>query len=326
LKISFATLPGNLRTDNGYGYAGWNMIKSLQELGHEVPYSNPSAPVQVYFSQPTWYQFYKGQYKIGYTPWESSALPDGWLEPMNDLDELWTPSDQCKTWFTNAGVEVPIHVYPHGINHIFAPKLRKRRDKLRFLHIGEPAPRKGGQLAFDAFREAFGDRDDVHLTLKCYMRDNTIRNFSPWGELMGTPDELNNVSVDDRMLETEELVQLYHDHDVLVYPSWGEGFGLIPLEAAATGMTVLSTAPWAQYKRYIKEIPSREADSPWPHIHPGKMYEPLKEPLVDLLLDTYDNFDQYNIDSHYNSALIHEEYDWLRVTEDAFAHIVKKFS
>jgi glycosyltransferase involved in cell wall biosynthesis len=49
----------------------------------------------------------------------------------------------------------------------------------------------------------------------------------------------------------EELVNLYHRHHVLIYPTWGEGFGFIPAQALASGMPVITTYPWAEYKEFI---------------------------------------------------------------------------
>lgn len=325
MKISFSTIPGNLRTDTGYGFAAYNMIRSLQALGHEVPFMDKSAAVQIHFSQPTWYNFQPHQYKIGYTPWESSALPEGWLEEFNKLDELWTTSEQCKVWYEEAGVEVPVHVYLHGVNGAFTPRKRTPRRKIRFLHIGEPAPRKAGQLVVDSFVKEFAGHDDVHLTVKCFSKMNTTRFYGPDGMIMGPPDSHPHITLDMRSLSTEELVQLYHSHDVLVYPSWGEGFGLIPLEALATGMPTICTEAWAPYKEFILPLESRLADSPWPLIHTGKMFEPSEPHLRSLMREVYSNYDKYSDQFYSQVPEVNAKFDWLKLTENAFKHVAKKF-
>lgn len=324
MEISFSTIPGNLRLDTGYGYAGYNMIKSLQALGHTVPFDSPRSQVQLHFSQPDWYRFHKGQYMIGYTPWESSVVPDKWVPRMNACDEIWTPAPICAEWFKANGVERDIHIYPHGINPFFAPRPRQVRNKLKFLHVGEPAPRKGGQLALDAFRAAFGDKDDVQLTLKCFLQNNT-RAYAG-GMIIGGPDIYNNVKLDVGSVSTEELVRLYHSHHALVYPSWGEGFGLIPLEAMATGMPAVVTKGWAIYEDYALGIESKIDASPWPMIHPGNMFKPSFESLVEWYRMVYNDYERYAVNAYVQSHEIHKEYDWLTLTENAFDHIVKKFS
>lgn len=324
MKISFYTIPGNLRKDTGYGYAGYNMISSLQKLGHTVPYDDKRAQVQICFSQPNWYKFHDGQYRIGYTPWESTEIPDSWRPKITDVDELWTPSEWIADVYRDLGVSSDVHVYRHGINPVFKPKLRTPRQKLRFLHVGEPAPRKGGQFALDAFRAAFGNKDDVHLTIKAFL-ENRTRAYEG-GMIIGAADTFNNVSIEVGSVSTEELVGVYHRHDVLVYPSWGEGFGLIPLEAMATGMPAIVTQGWATYEKHVLPLKSKLGISPWQHMHPGKMWEPDFDDLVDWYRDVYDSFAGYADSAFESASVIHREYDWQRLTRNAFDHIVQKFA
>ena len=325
MKISYSTLPGNLQLSNGYGYAGYHVVTSLQKLGHEVPFKDSTAPVQIHFSQPVWYDFHPGQYKIGYTPWESSELPLGWLEEFNALDELWTPSPLIARWYREAGVEVPVKVYQHGVDPIWSAKRRKRGDKLKFLHLGEPAPRKGGQMAYEAFLDVFGKRDDVHLTIKAFGR-NTIRAKG----LERSPQNAHkNVSLITREYTEQELVFLHHNHDVLVYPGWGEGFGLIPLQAMATGMPTICTGAWAPYSDYLLPeltLSSRLADSPWPQVHQGKMFEPSYDDLVNAYQILDQDFDHFAGRALRRSFDVRADYDWLKLTKDAFADVVEKFS
>ena len=36
-----------------------------------------------------------------------------------------------------------------------------------------------------------------------------------------------------------------------MYPTWGEGFGFIPLQGLASGMPVISTYDWSHYVDYM---------------------------------------------------------------------------
>lgn len=329
MKISFYTVKSNLKTDNGYGYAGSNVRNSLERLGHSVAFHDPAAKIQIDFCQPDLYNHFDHQYKIGYTPWESSQLPEGWLEKLNSVDEVWTTSQKCKEWYLKAKVKKPIHVFEHGIEEIWSPKLRKPKKKLKFLHVGEPAPRKGGQAAFEAFLLAFGNSEDVHLTIKANGH-STIRayalHFHRGGprSILGLPHQVyKNISLQDAKLSLEELVELYHEHDVLVYPSWGEGFGLIPLQALATGMPTICTGEWAPYERFLGglSLNSKKRQSKWPDMHPGNMYEPDLYHLVELYkmcLKDYDSLSQTFFD---NADKVHSEYNWDKLTENAFKHL-----
>ena len=330
MNISFYTVESNRRTDNGYGYAGQHIRQSLESLGHSVSFHDETAPIQIDFCQPPLYSHFANQYKIGDTPWESTVLPDDWWDGISKVDELWTTSEKNAQWFEDAGVTKPLKVYKHGIESMWTPKHRKPGSKLKFLHVGEPAGRKGGQTAVDAFVEAFGNREDVHLTIKANGH-STVRVFASRvnrggpRNILGLPHQVTkNISLIEDSLSIDELVALYHSHDVLVYPSWGEGFGLIPLQGLATGMPTICTASWAPYANHLHELAldSQEWDSPWPSIHPGKMSQPDYGHLVELFKYTFDNYSALS-DKFYNSAnSVHEEYNWTTLTKNAFSHLI----
>lgn len=329
MKVSFYTVESNLRIDNGYGYAGDRIRDSLNQLGHSVDFHDPSADVQMNFCQPPLYSKQPAKYNIGYTPWESTSLPEDWMAGFDAVDEVWTTSPWCKEQYQRLGVTKPLHVFEHGIDSIWSPHKRNPHRKIRFLHVGEPAPRKGGQMAMEAFVAAFGCQDDVSLTIKANGH-SAIRVYasnvrrSRVRSILGLPHEVyRNITVIDHSLSTEDLVQLYHEHDVLVYPSWGEGFGLIPLQGLATGMPTICTGAWAPYARHLQNLSldSREYESPWPDIHPGNMYEPSFDHLVELYKMSYHRYDEL-ADKFYTAAPnVHSDYNWNSLTKNAFNHL-----
>jgi glycosyltransferase involved in cell wall biosynthesis len=326
MKISFHTAKDNLDTTRGYGTAGFRMVTSLQELGHEVPFDDASAPVQISWNPPHWYKFNEGQYRIGYTPWESTELPDGWLKAMNNCDEVWATSEWVANVYEMAGVNKPIHVYEHGLDKRWKPQRRTAGEVTKFLHVGEPALRKGGQMTVDAFRAVFGDREDVHLTIKAY-HQHFLRVWKD-GELT-TPDKAyNNVTIITEQMHFDELLNLYYEHDVLVYPSYGEGFGFIPLQALGSGMPVISTWEWAPYKDRLPE--SLKLNGEWNRsiwaLHPGDVLYPDYDDLK-MLMDRFMIYkEHYQNDAFESAEFIHFDYDWVNKTERAFRHIVDMFT
>lgn len=329
MEISFSTPVINLSSKNGYGYAGQNIVKSLNNLGYDVPFQKSKAPVQINFSQPTFFKLHRNQYQVAYTPWESTVIPDEWREGLEACDEIWTTSDWCKEVFENNGYK-NVKVYPHGIDPMWTPLKRKSDGVIKFLHIGEPAPRKAGQTVVDAFVELFGDDPRYSLTLKVF-KHNTTRVFNNFIDrnIIGTPEQMyNNIHIIDKVYSDEELVQLYHEHDVLIYPSFGEGFGLIPLQALATGMPTICTEAWAHYKKFLGPLAlkSEIIDSPWPYPHAGKVYEPNYRHLLEVMKDVVENFKAYSGYYYAQSTKIHEEYNWDQLTKIAFDDLYKKFS
>jgi glycosyltransferase involved in cell wall biosynthesis len=325
MKISYYTVSSNLDRTRGYGNAGFQVVTSLQQLGHEVPFDDSEAPVQICFCQPQDYKFNPGQYKIGYTPWESTELPDGWLEAFNACDEVWATSDWTAEVYRNAGVTVPVKTYEHGLDPRWEPRKRVSNGKINFLHVGEPALRKGGQMAIDAFRAVFGDRDDVHLTVKAYYS----HYLQVWknGKVVNPEKVYNNVTILTENMHFSELQELYYSHDVLIYPSYGEGFGFIPLQALGTGMPVVCTDAWAPYDKYLGplKVRGRWDRSIW-SLHPGDVYYPDYDELKQSLAFAAHDFDFMSGYYYAQARDVHKAYNWLELTEKAFAPLVSMFT
>lgn len=321
------THAGGLDTAQGYGVAGEQIVSALQRLGHTTPFNRAESPIGFNFTQPYYFAVSYNQYKIGYTPWESTQLHDGWLDSMNMMDEIWTTSDWCAKYFALAGVKPPIYVYEHGIDHKWSNFRRKPGKVLKFLHHGEPATRKCGPLVFQAFTELFGNDERYSLTIKSNGM-STIR-AKRLDNTIARPEEVyKNVRVVPEMLELEQLISLYHMHDVLVYPSFGEGFGLIPLQGMATGMPVILNPTWAPYRDFSVGLDVEDSlvDSPWPNLHPGKMLEPSLDSIKEQMLCVAIDFERYSDEAYETSPAIHEAYDWTDLTRIAFAHVSEKVS
>jgi hypothetical protein len=318
-----------MKNNNGYGHAGTKIVDSLKELGHETLFQYSKAPVQLNFSQPDYFKLHRNQYQISYTPWESTIIPERWRSSLSLVDEIWTTSDWCANVFQDNGYK-DVRVFPHGIDPIWSPRRRRESDVIKFLHVGEPAPRKAGQMVVDAFTKLFGNDRRYSLTLKAY-NHNTTRIYNNYIDknIIGLPNDIyNNIKIITDNLDVSQLVKLYHDHDVLIYPSYGEGFGFIPLQALATGMPTICTDGWAHYDKYLGplKLKSELIDSPWPFPHEGKVFEPNYEHLLELMRDIAFNFNAYSGYYYAQSTKIHEEYNWLQLTNNSFEHIFKKFN
>lgn len=320
MRISYYTVDGNLDRTNGYGTAGFQLIRALQKAGHEVPFDDEEAPIQISFCQPTHYKFHDGQYKIGYTPWESTELPHGWLERMNDCDEIWATSDWVHDVYKKAGVTVPIQIVPHGLDKKWSPVDRMgRTGAIQYFHHGEPALRKGGQLTLDAFRAAFGDREDVHLTFKA----NSQHYLRAWHDGAFSLPQYNNVSIITKLMFEDELVDLYNSMDVMVYPSYGEGFGLIPLQALGTGMPVIGTAEWAPYRHFMDlKVLARQDRSVWP-VHPGNVYYPDFQDLKLMMKVFFEEHTHWTSLAYQRAATIHSVFDWDGIAKNISNHLEK---
>jgi glycosyltransferase involved in cell wall biosynthesis len=333
MDISYFTVRAGLNPAVGFGYAGQHIVDSLHKLGHKVYYSNPKAQLQINFTQPQHFKMHKNQYQIGYTPWESTSMRPDWVEKFNLCDEVWATSEWVANVFKDCGITKPIFVYPHGIEDIWTPKKRvlKEGQVLKFLHVGEPAPRKDGQLVVDTFIKLFGNNPDYQLTIKAH-HNNTTRVYNSRNELVSPDKEYKNIKIITEELDVDALVSLFHNHHVLVYPTWGEGFGFIPLQALATGMPVITTYDWAQYKKYLGplKLKSKLTDEGLPKSvgdeYIGKMYKPNAQHLEDQMVEAALNYKAYAGYYFAQSTKIHEEYNWIELTKNAFKHLEEKFN
>lgn len=333
MNISYYTIRAGLNPAVGFGYAGKNIVSSLQNLGYSVKYADPSANVQINFTQPHHFKFHKNQYQIAYTPWESTSMRKDWVDTFNQCDEVWATSDWNAQVFKDNGVTKPIYVYPHGIESFWKPKKRihKEGKPFKFLHIGEPSPRKDGQMTVEVFAKLFGNNPDYQLTVKAH-KMSTIRLYDKNGQLVNPDAMYSNIKIILDEYEENELVNLYHQHHVLLYPTWGEGFGFIPLQGLATGMPVITTYDWAHYKKYIGplKLKSKLTDETLPKAvgdpHVGKMFKPDIKDLEDKMLDAVVNFKAYSGYYFAQSTKIHNEYNWENLTNKAFSRLEEKFS
>jgi glycosyltransferase involved in cell wall biosynthesis len=233
---------------------------------------------------------------------------------MNQCDEIWTPSPLIAEWYKRfAGIDVPVHVYEHGIEADWSPVKREPADYIKFLHVGAEATRKGGWDTVRLFRRAFnGYRDDVKLTLKMI--------HSSWAKV----PSLGKVQYLNGRMSKAQMLHLYQHHDVFVYPSWGEGFGLTPFQAMATGMPTILPPAWAPYKRFTDPKLSVRVDfvrSPWQDIHPGKMLRPNSDDIIEAMRYAADNYEQARDFACSNAFEIHKEYNWNDLTRKAFSDL-----
>ena len=327
MKVSFTGAPEYMDRNVGYGEASWHIFEEFKKQGIEPVIGDPASKISIAFIQPNFYKFGKHQYKIGYTPWESTWVPDNWKKNLaNGIDEMWTTSEWCAEVFKQY-TDKPVFVYEHGIEDDWIPKKRKLDPSrpFRFLHIGEPYYRKDAQSVVDAFIKTFGDNPNYELILKC-SKMNTTRVFDPvTGKVQGSPGAFYpNIKTIESLLTNEQMNGLYDLCDAFIYPSWGEGFGFNPLQAMAKGIPTICTEVWAPYSRYITmPLDSKLTSSPWPQIHPGAMYKPDFDQMIYYMKDVVENYKTYSDVAYKNSFLIHKDYNWSKVTKPAVKRLLE---
>lgn len=309
-KIGFWGITNKEGNNDGYSYAGFKLASALKDNGYKPIWKANDCKVSLSFTQPHGYCQSKDSYRIGYSPWESTVVPDKWIPLMETQDVIWTTSTFCKEVFLENGIKGPIEVVPHGIDkNDFTLSRRKRNDEpFTFLHIGEPSFRKGGQMVFDAYKRLFTRNDDVRLIIKA-MSYSTIRKNSE--KMSGSIKGFDGVTVIRDNYSVSQLNELYNSANCFLYPTNGEGFGLLPFQAAATGMPTIATG-WSgitDFSKYLIELDYKVADSE-SNYHLGQWAFPSFDDLCDKMMYVYKNYDSLAEDSYHKGLALRKEFTW----------------
>lgn len=234
---------------DGYGYAAIKIADALQLMNADVipldmrdehmkmapartrrwEVDNPALVMTV----PEWWQDITAPRFVGYTMFEATRLPGNYVQEINAHAELClVPCVWCEEIFRESGVTTPIKVVRWGIDtQDYYPLPRSHRpDEYTFLWSGTPDFRKGWDVAYRAFCKAFGKRTDVRLVLHFRKMPRGVVGFGD-----------QNVDAIEGLYDRPELRTLLQSADCFVFPSRGEGWGLPPREAAATGLPVITT-------------------------------------------------------------------------------------
>ncbi len=300
---------------NGYGYAAEQLLQALNRAEVRTEFNTDSPLVHISWVQPPWYLGKDTQHRIGYTPWESTGLEKAWVFYMNNMDEIWTTSLFCANVYREHGVNVPITIIPHGVNSDHYPIRydHKLGDKFTFLHIGGPTARKGAQRVFDAFVDLFEGNEDVELLMKSTGASEARFKIN---------DRIHNINFHPQVRVWEEPAtieeirdELYGQADCVVYPSNGEGFGLIPFYGIASGIPTICTNGTAMADYAGLSIPLSADMTDGFGLHLGKWCDPSPRDLREKMMYVYRNWQEEKDKVVKNAEWLHSHQSWDNVAQ-----------
>lgn len=228
--IYFQTVSGKGRGD-GYGISAAVFIRELTKLGIKVDEHFDNQKVGLIYHNPIPLAQLDTPYRMLYTMFESDKLPDEWKDHLALADQILVPSKWCADTFERAGF--PATVVPLGYDaEKYSYVERPPRRTFTFLHYDAFNIRKGFMDLFNAFTKEFNVNEPVRLILK------TVRENMP-SEFPITRSEYPNIEIVYGQIAEQEMQALLAESDCFVFPSMGEGFGMTPLEAMATGLPAI---------------------------------------------------------------------------------------
>lgn len=267
-----------------------------------------------------------GEYKIGFTTTEVNGIPKDWVRVLNEMDEVWTTSEFSKESFKSSGVKTPIYNMREGIDpDYFHPNIKpfRTKQKKKFLFISNFAwgKRKGADVLFEAFSKEFSDKEDVAMIIKAlpsYHGEDIQKGMAElYHEPNGAP-----ITVWDAVLPPYVLGQFYTAGHCFVFPTRGEGFGIPPAEALASGVPVI-TSGYSAVTEFLtkngKKLPGVEfikgrvakfdgSDSVY--YHGFDWYEPSVSHLRKLMRKVYNNYAEYKKGAMESSKYMRAEWNW----------------
>jgi glycosyltransferase involved in cell wall biosynthesis len=246
------TLSGPVILRDGYGAITCNLAKEFLALGVDLELRSTTSldPTDLYpeliqvlntkrrndcellLGLPVEARLMQSPFKLMFSMFEAPGIPRSWVDWLSSATINIVPSQWGKQIWQDAGVEDPIEVVPLGINpEIYEYRPRPLKDHYTFLISGTLQRRKNPLMVAQAFLEEFKNAPDVRLVIK---------SLSHLPVSMSVPDP--RITIINDSWSTDRMLELMYGCDCFVYPSSGEGFGLPPLEAMATGMpTILSS-------------------------------------------------------------------------------------
>lgn len=187
--------------------------------------------------------------KVAITQFETDHIPRKHVEAVNRCDHLITTSHfQPEVW-RRSGLTIPISVLTPGVNTEFFSYTQRPLDgTFKVLMVGALTERKNPLGAIRIFHKASQSNPDWRLVIKSRRARGLDGVMKALGiaELPDKPKSfIAHSTIDPRISlivgdsTPEQIKWLYHNHDCFLWPSKGEGVGLPPLEAMATGMELV---------------------------------------------------------------------------------------
>jgi len=291
---------------------------------------------------------------VFFTMMETETLHPSFRDLCNRYsDEVWVPSSHNKKLFEEGGIKKPILLMPLGIDEIIYGNADSAKPKdlskmvvcdilgkphaqginsFRFFTLFGWSYRKGTDILIKSFVKAFTGKDDVALIIfsNHVGPDAVLRDATKYSKMV-RKDDYPQILFLPGVTPELEMPSLYKVGQALIYTSRGEGFGLIPIEAAACGLPVIScnNTGMSEYLRddnsFMITTKEKEACSPEMHwisgYYHGQLFPRLGEDQINQAVNhmhfVINNYDIAKEKAKKLKEDVWNKYTWDKVAERA---------
>lgn len=273
---------------------------------------------------------------ICFLAFEGSKLPNQWAMVLKhpNIKQIWCPSTYNKDVYVACGIpKEKIKVIPHGIDPVIFNQnvqpleiLKETiKDKFVFLYVGTfhgttTKDRKGLDLFIEAFRNAFGEREDVLLLAKIntiyakmanpnFNLDDAMKGYFKKGKI--------NIGIIDENLDDKQMASLYRTAQVYVSGTRAEGFNCPAIESMACGTPILVTAKSGHMDycnennaTLIKADYFEDAENRFPYEAGCLWFKPDINDFTEKLLWIKEHYDEAVKKAEIAYKEIHEKWTW----------------
>lgn len=235
---------------NGYGQVSAAVSRGLIELGHDVQFQEfPGMELALFVCPPDKIKFGRQVRSAAITMHELEELPEAkqsWIEILNRLDLVITPTSWNRKVWDRAGVSTPIEVVPLGIDASSYYPVTGRRCTFLCVHenLGGETSREDWRQTLRAYLAAFTAEDAVRLLIKTWKWKPAEFQAALQAiqlELGLTEDRAAQVEVIDGALSFDEMRALYQGAWLFLKNANREGWSMPCTEALACGTPVAAT-------------------------------------------------------------------------------------
>jgi glycosyltransferase involved in cell wall biosynthesis len=337
------------RNNFGIGVHYANFSTALQKLSHwgllveEIPFDNHATllaaaarsepdDINICFVSIPLQNHFRGA-NIQWVVFESTRVPPNIMSTMLTADVVWVPSAWGRNVLIQNGLDpARCDVVPEGVDtDQFHPWYPPVDDVFRYLLIGKYERRKSITETIDAWAQVFGNDPTFELSIKT----NHIMNHEENTQKIAKHVRglgLTNVNVWYGNLPTTEMSLLYQRHNVFVLPTKGEGWGLPLIEAAASGMPIVTTM-WSGNTEFLAPIknsvvpvefdmvpidcPEYQSFYPTEDKDWGTWAQPRAKSIAQALLYACDFFTELKTNAVANSDVIRRDFSWTQCANTA---------